>query len=81
MPLARHGRPRRCICSRHAAAVLPVAHWLRRGTQRYLSASDKYSIPVTSRDVMCAYLRRIIYADLPAICSSLQWRTNKHVWT
>jgi hypothetical protein len=76
MPLARHGRPRRSIRSRHAAPVLLVVHWLRRGVQRFLSASDKYSIPVTSRDAMCAHLKRNIFAHQPMIRSSMQWRTN-----
>jgi hypothetical protein len=82
MPLARHGRPRRSIRSRHAASVLLVVHWLRRAIQRFLSTrGDNYSIPAASRDAMCTHLRRIIYAHVPEIRSSAQWRTNTHQHT
>jgi hypothetical protein len=74
MPLAR---PTRSVRSRHAAPVLLVVHWLRRAIQRFLSnTGDKYSIRAASRDAVCAHLRRTIYAHLPEIRSSMQWRTN-----
>jgi hypothetical protein len=77
MPLARCGRPRHSVGSRHAAPVLLVVHWLRRAIQRFLSnRGDKCRIPAASRDAMCTHLRRIIYAHLPMIRSSTQWRTN-----
>jgi hypothetical protein len=76
MPLARRGRPRHSLGSRHAAPMLLVVHWLRRAIQRFLSCGDKCSIPAASRDAMCTYLRRIIYAHLPVISSSMQWPTN-----
>jgi hypothetical protein len=76
MPLARRGRPRHSVGSRHAAPVLLVVHWLRRAIQRFLSSGDKCRIPAASRDAMCTHLRRIIYAHLPTISSSMQWRMN-----
>jgi hypothetical protein len=76
MPLARRGRPRHSVGSRHAASMLLVVHWLRRAIQRFLSSDDKCRIPAASRDAMCTHLRRIIYAHLPMISSSMQWRTN-----
>jgi hypothetical protein len=73
MPLAR---PRRSVRSRHAAPVLLVVHWLRRAIQRFLSSSsNKYSIRAASRDAVCAHVRRTIYAHLPEIRTSMQWRT------
>jgi hypothetical protein len=76
MPLTRRGRRRHSVGSRHAAPVLLVVHWLRRAIQRFLSNGDKCRMPAASRDAMCTYLRRIIYAHLPMIRSSTQWRTN-----
>jgi hypothetical protein len=67
MLVARRGRPRNSIRSRYAAPVLLVVHWLRRAIQR---------IPAATRDAMCTHLRRIIYAHLPEIRSSMQWRTS-----
>jgi hypothetical protein len=86
MPLARRGRPIHSLGSRHAAPVLLIVHWLRRAIQRFLSSGDKCSIPAASRDAMCTHLRRIIYAHLPMISSSMQWRTNasqhtRALWT
>jgi hypothetical protein len=77
MPLARRGRPRHSVGSRHAAPVLLVVHWLRRAIQRFMSnTGSKYRLPAASYEVMCAHLRRIIYAHLPMIRSSTQWRMN-----
>ena len=76
MPLARRGRPRHSVGSRHAAPVLLVVHWLRRAIQGFLSSGDKCRIPAASRDAMCTHLRRIVYAHLPMINSSMQWRMN-----
>jgi hypothetical protein len=74
MPLARPGRSTH---SRHAAPVLLVVHWLRRVIQCFLSnSSNKYSIRAASRDAVCAHVRRTIYAHLPEIRSSMQWRTD-----
>jgi hypothetical protein len=77
MPLARRGRPRHSVGSRHAAPVLLVVHWLRRAIQRFLSnRGDKCRIPAASRDAMCAHLRCTIYAHLAEIRSTMQWRAN-----
>eukprot|EP00953_Heterococcus_sp_UTEX-ZZ885_P024603 13451-Heterococcus_DN1.PRE.5 len=71
------GRLRRSTYSRHAAPVLLVVHWLRRAVQRFLSDSgNKYSIRAASRDAVCAHVKRTIYAHLPEIRSSMQWRTD-----
>eukprot|EP00953_Heterococcus_sp_UTEX-ZZ885_P002390 1801-Heterococcus_DN1.PRE.2 len=79
MPLAR---PRRSVCSRHAAPVLLVVHWLRRAIQCFLSNSgNKYSIRAASRDAVCTHLGSTIYAHLPEIRGSMQWRTNASQYT
>jgi hypothetical protein len=45
-------------------------------SQRFLSSGDQCSTSAASRDAVCTHLRRIIYAHLPMISSSMQWRTN-----
>lgn len=83
MPLARHGRPRRSVRSpRHVAPVLLVVHWLHRAINRFLSnTGNKCRIPAASYEVMCAHLRRTVYAFLPVIRNSVQWRTQSSPYT
>jgi hypothetical protein len=81
MPLARHGRPRLSTRSRRAAPVLLVVHWLHRAIKRFLSNGDKYTIRAAAREAMCAHLRRIIYAHLLEIRSTLKWRTTASQYT
>ena len=83
MPLARHGRPGRSLHSpRHVAPVLLVVYWLRRAIKRFMSnTGSKYRIPAASHEAMCAYLRQTVYACLPGIRNSVQWRTHSSPYT
>eukprot|EP00953_Heterococcus_sp_UTEX-ZZ885_P018588 10379-Heterococcus_DN1.PRE.1 len=81
MPLVRHGRPRLSTRSRRAAPVFLVAHWLRRAIQHFRSGRDKYTVPATAHESLCAHLRRIIYAQLPEIRSAEQWRASASQYT
>jgi hypothetical protein len=83
MPLTRRGRPRPLVRSpRHVARVLLVVYRLRRAIKRCMSNTDsKCRIPAASYEVMCAYLRRPVYALLPVIRASTQWRTHASPYT
>jgi hypothetical protein len=83
MPLARHGRPRRSVRSpRQVAPVLLIVHWLRRAIKRFLSnTGSMYRVPAASYEVMRAHLRQTIYACLPVIRNSVQWRTHSSSYT
>jgi hypothetical protein len=78
MPLTRRGRPRPSIRSpRHVAPVLLVTHLLRRAITR----CSKYRVSAASYEVLCAHLRQTIYALLPDIRNSVQWRTQSSSYT
>jgi hypothetical protein len=83
MPLTRRGRPRPLVRSpRHVAPVLLVVHWLRRAITRFMSnTGSKYRVPAASYEVMCAHLRQTIYALLPGIRNTVQWRTHSSSYT
>jgi hypothetical protein len=83
MPLARHGRPRHSIRSpRYVAPVLLVVYWLRRAIKRFMSnTGKKCRIPAAFYEVMCAHLRRTMYAFLPDMCNSVQWQTQSSPYT
>jgi hypothetical protein len=83
MPVARHGRPRRSVHSpRYVAPALLLVYWLRRALKRFMSnTGNKCRIPAASYEVICAHLRQTIYACLPVIHSSAQWRTHSSPYT
>jgi hypothetical protein len=83
MPLTRRGRPRPLVRSpRHVAPVLLVVYWLRRAIKRFASnTGSKYQVPAASYEVMCAHVRQTVYAFLPGIRNSAQWRTHSSCYT